>query len=216
VCCLLANCRNSQRRKKAISAENSRKIGPHSVVVIGSCFFRANADSEEIDWQYPEEWDHEGDYDLRCYEDTLFSIWDYRTGHSIEPGEDSKSVWYIEDIGDANRLEDIGEKLDKLLLPVCQIKGYRFTAVEVAGALRPAESPKWMPGRVDWSYIKDLDGAIKKCETAPRMADLAGKKPAETGEKDAPVKPGKESWIWKLYEKTLKAFFDSLLGKFGG
>jgi RecB family endonuclease NucS len=42
VCCLLANCRNSQRRKKAISAENSRKIGPHSVVVIDLLVFHKN------------------------------------------------------------------------------------------------------------------------------------------------------------------------------
>jgi len=29
-------------------------------------------------------------------------------------------------------------------------------------------------------------------------------------------KPEKESWLWKLYEKTMKAFFDSLLEKLGG
>jgi hypothetical protein len=37
----------------------------------------------------------------------------------------------------------------------------------------------------------------------------------EAEQKATLAKPEKESWLWKLYEKTLKAFFDSLLGKFG-
>jgi hypothetical protein len=156
-----------------------------------SCFFQPGGESERIDWEFPEEGDYEPGYDLCCYEETLFSIWDYDTGYSLERGEDSKAVWCIDDFGDVNRLEDIAEKLDKLLLPVYQIKGYRFTAVEVAGALRPPESPKWMPSRVDWSYIKYLDEAIKTCETASRMADLAAKKPAEKEQNATPTKKSK-------------------------
>ena len=41
------------------------------------------------------------------------------------------------------------------------------------------------------------------------------KVPAETKQKGTLGKPEKESWLWKLYEKTLKAVFDSLLGKYG-
>jgi hypothetical protein len=43
---------------------------------------------------------------------------------------------------------------------------------------------------------------------------LADPKPAETGENVAPVKGrGIKAFFWKLYETTVKAFFDSLLGK---
>ncbi len=45
------------------------------------------------------------------------------------------------------------------------------------------------------------------------MTDLAKLKPAATEQNAAPAKPERESWWWKLYEKTVKAFFDSLLGK---
>jgi len=51
-----------------------------------------------------------------------------------------------------------------------------------------------------------------------RVAKLLkeAEKPAEKEQKVTLGKPEKESWLWKLYEKTLKALFDSLLGKFGG
>ncbi len=49
------------------------------------------------------------------------------------------------------------------------------------------------------------------------LADMMSSKqePAEPEQKGTLGKPEKESWRWKLYGKTLKAFFDSILGKFG-
>jgi hypothetical protein len=39
---------------------------------------------------------------------------------------------------------------------------------------------------------------------------------ARTKQNNSPMKDGRVSnWFWKLYEKTLKAFFDSVLGKYG-
>ncbi len=39
------------------------------------------------------------------------------------------------------------------------------------------------------------------------------KKPAETERNATSAKPERESWIWKLYEKTLKVIVDAVLGK---
>lgn len=41
--------------------------------------------------------------------------------------------------------------------------------------------------------------------------DLASLKPTKTDQNTTPAKPEKEKWYWRLYEKTLKAFFDSFL-----
>lgn len=38
-------------------------------------------------------------------------------------------------------------------------------------------------------------------------------KPAETKQNATPAKAERESWLWKLYEKTLKVVFDSVLEK---
>ena len=154
-----------------------------------SCFFQPDGESERISWEYPQEGDYEPDYDLCSYEETLFSIWDYDTGYSLERDEGSKAVWCIDDFGDVNRLEDFAKRIDKILLPIRLVKGYSLTTGSILNALRDGKT-KWMPGRVDWSYIKYLDKAIKTCEdmvtvnkisqTGDSADDLAGKKPAET------------------------------------
>ncbi len=38
-------------------------------------------------------------------------------------------------------------------------------------------------------------------------------KPAEIEQNATPAKPERESWLWKLYEKTLKVIVDAVLGK---
>ena len=45
-------------------------------------------------------------------------------------------------------------------------------------------------------------------------ADLTSTKPSET-KQNASWMSCVSNFFWKLYEKTLKAFFDSLLGKYG-
>jgi len=62
------------------------------------------------------------------------------------------------------------------------------------------------------SLVRAKAQASQKTNRIP----ASGQQPAETEQKAAPNKPQRESWLWKLYEKTLKAFFDSLLGKCGG
>jgi len=59
---------------------------------------------------------------------------------------------------------------------------------------------------------------VKKIQHVMKIAkeELIGETQAETEQKANIAKPERESWLWKLYEKTLKAFFDSLLGKSGG
>lgn len=50
--------------------------------------------------------------------------------------------------------------------------------------------------------------------TVPALLS-ATEKPAKPEQETASARRETENWLWKLYEKTLKAFFDSLLGKFG-
>jgi len=43
--------------------------------------------------------------------------------------------------------------------------------------------------------------------------ELSSETPAETERNATPVKSERESWLWKLYEKTLKVIVDAVLGK---
>lgn len=73
----------------------------------------------------------------------------------------------------------------------------RFTSVEI----------KSMGGENDY---------LAFCEDGFLIADFEKwqKKQAEADQKDADGRTGRiNSFFWTLYEKTLKAFFDSLLGK---
>ncbi len=68
-----------------------------------------------------------------------------------------------------------------------------------------------LPQEVDEQAVKPAFESNYRFRLTPEGLKLYEQLPkATTG------KPEKESWLWKLYEKTLKAFFDSLLGRFGG
>jgi len=45
--------------------------------------------------------------------------------------------------------------------------------------------------------------------------ELISEKPAETKQNATPAKLERESWLWKLYEKTLKVIVDAVLEKVG-
>ncbi|MCJ7786637.1 hypothetical protein MUP06_00240 [Patescibacteria group bacterium] len=69
-------------------------------------------------------------------------------------------------------------------------------------------------GGLAFSTQKDIEGWIKMIKAAQHKLDFGKEKKvktAETGEKATPVKLEGESWWWKLYEKTLKAFFAVVL-----
>ncbi len=42
-------------------------------------------------------------------------------------------------------------------------------------------------------------------------ADIASEKPTDTEPNTTPAKPERESWYWKLYEKTLKVIVDAVM-----
>jgi len=104
------------------------------------------------------------------YERLLFSTWSYDTGFTLDRDESSEAVWYIDDQSTADRLEDITKKVSKILNLVTEPKGLAFTAACTIGTVRN-HNPKWKPGRVDWSYIKELDERISDLEdTLERLA----------------------------------------------
>ncbi|MCH8119490.1 MAG: hypothetical protein IIC00_07165 [Planctomycetes bacterium] len=67
-----------------------------------------------------------------------------------------------------------------------------------------------LPQEVDEQAVKPAFESNYRFRLTPEGLKLYEQLPKAT-----PGRPEKESWLWKLYEKTLKAFFDSVLGKFG-
>ena len=56
---------------------------------------------------------------------------------------------------------------------------------------------------------------VKKLRHIAKMArdELECQEATETKQNATPAKPERESWLWKLYEKTLKVIIDAVLGK---
>lgn len=78
--------------------------------------------------------------------------------------------------------------------------------------------PYWLPVELDESpQLRGINANVWRFRLTSAGYELlkreTAQKPAATEQNAAPAKPERESWWWKLYEKTVKAFFDSLLGK---
>ena len=142
-----------------------------------SCIFKPRHGQEKLSWTHYER------YCLDEYERLLFSTWSYDTGFTLDRDESSEAVWYIDDQSTADRLEDITKKVSKILNLVTEPKGLAFTAACTIGTVKN-QKPKWKPGRVDWSYIKELDKRISDLEdTLERLSASI-----ETKHENKPVK----------------------------
>lgn len=103
--------------------------------------------------------------DLEEYKNILFMIWNYHTGYPLEKGCAGPATWLIVDSADANWLEHISQQIEKLLAPLRTGKEWFFTTSAISRAVRP-EEPQWMPGVVEWHYLKIIDEGIKACNDA--------------------------------------------------
>ncbi len=167
-----------------------------------SCRFKPQSGGEELSWTH-----YETSYDLSEYERLLFSTWSYDTGSALDRNEWSEAVWYIDDQAIADRLEDIAERVSAILNTITEPFGLAVTAV---GTIKTVKNykPKWKPGRIDWSYIKKLDGRLRDLElTLKRLSASIGTEQGTTSNK----KNSKRELFYKLYEKTLKALFSAVI-----
>lgn len=102
---------------------------------------------------------------LEDYEQMLFSYWSYTDGRSLDVlgGEEGNTIkWQIESDA-ASSLEKMARDTDRLLPPLSEVEGCKKYTEKLAKILRNG-NPKWMPCRVEWTYIKELDELIKGFE----------------------------------------------------
>jgi len=85
---------------------------------------------------------------------------------------------------------------------------YRYMA-DINQRIRGKGNPKSVGRRNVTDEIAEMVKFLDKCKDEM----IQGIKQAKTEQKVAPEKNEKESWIWKLYEKTLKVFFDAVLDR---
>ena len=135
-----------------------------------SCTFRSGFGMEEGDLR---KWTHElvgrnkQQSNISEYEELLFSIWSYDIGQALDRRDSSEANWYIPDFATANRLEHIAERIDGIMNTILEHLDLCFGVGDVGSIVRNRK-PKWCPGRISWSYVKELDEKIREFESELR------------------------------------------------
>ncbi len=65
-----------------------------------------------------------------------------------------------------------------------------------------------------WNTLNEFyDSQQRRVLIEQALERVKAETPTETERNATPAKPEKESWLWKLYEKTLKVIVDAVLGR---
>jgi hypothetical protein len=156
-----------------------------------TCRFKAQG-GKEISWKNPVA-------NLEQFERLLFGTWCIDDGKSLESYEDSNAVWCLNDPNEADSLDELASRVETLLLPLFKDNNYKPIATRAIHVIRNGQ-PRWRPGRVQWSYIKDLDSVIKELDIATKMKLVVSEQSKETKKGDKPSKQDIKSGINPLIE----------------
>jgi hypothetical protein len=117
------------------------------------------------------------------YEYPLFNTWSYDDGFFLGPHKKEctgQAQWHIENADPLELMSEI--MVNQILLPLKVNTDYANLAEKVINVVTNGK-PHWWPGTVRWSYIKDIDEAIRDieyacalCEQPITFADLASTK----------------------------------------
>lgn len=102
---------------------------------------------------------------LEDYEQLLFSCWSYADGQALdinEPDDLCFMNWSVKQDA-AEVLEKIVKDIEVLLVPLNRNSNFEEYVKKIPQILRNGNS-EWTYSRVPWTYLKDLDEAIKEFE----------------------------------------------------
>ena len=93
------------------------------------------------------------------HEHTIFDIWSYATGRQhMQPETSETAVWFLQDV---RLISDRAAGIEQLVLPLFLDEAHRPLATRVREAVTGG-LPLWKPGKVRWSYLRELDETISE------------------------------------------------------
>ncbi len=104
---------------------------------------------------------------LEDYERLIFSCWSYTDGQALDVNDSDELCmisWGIK-LEVCSALERKAQDIDMLLIPLSRINSYKEYVKKISNIIRNGNS-EWMPYRVHWTYIKELDEVINELELA--------------------------------------------------
>lgn len=149
---------------------------------------------------------------LEDYEEMLFSFWSYAKGRPLDVshgGDKRCSInWQIK-ADAASVLEKTARDIDRLLLPLSDVRGCEKYADKVAKVLRNG-NPKWRPCRVQWTYVKELDEMIQGLKDKNKPQEKGGK--SIGGKVDSTNEKSSYSLFWRHHWKWIIGTSIALIG----
>ncbi|MHC4152581.1 MAG: hypothetical protein ACYSSP_10865, partial [Planctomycetota bacterium] len=113
---------------------------------------------------------HYDEWDGEWAENELFNVWSYSTGEHNRPEKIEGKAYLLLKPG----IEYLRERADSLIkeaLPLCKIADFKHLVDKVTKVARNGK-PQWWPGRIQWSYIKELDEVIREFEYYRKRYEL--------------------------------------------
>ncbi len=111
---------------------------------------------------------------LKKYERFLFATWSYSTGeHLVCEIPDKKAYWFPCNVSNMRGLSETADFLAEtaLRLLIHENQAYKDLARRILAVVRNNQ-PVWWPGKVQWSYVKELDEVIRDIQFAAQLHDL--------------------------------------------